>query len=382
MRSRSPSVFRTQAWQGIIVSLAAALLHVAPVVGQVPETDHWDLGVIASDADLSPDDRLIAVTSEVPTARQQASQIVESLEVWDYRQHNKIASVRLATYVWAEKGTNPVRFTADGLLLAAADSTKVHVLETASLRSMRLIEPPLPPDFRISALESSPIGHVSIIVTRRERIRNCMLFAYDLDTGDLLFDWRPPSWVCPISIAWKPDGTQFAVAATDPSIRGDRLHIFSTNPWGHVRMLKGEVPPLLAFSNDHVYAVGGSLFGKGPVFKRHLGMTVFNAHEWKRQKTIFLPSKDIHDSVSFANGRLLADTGTVKTDYDWSDLVGYAFATDAQITIWEGEARSVIFTSAPLQIKKPHNREVRLRLSRTGRMVLFNPQDPQIFQIP
>jgi WD40 repeat protein len=350
--------------------------------GTTQETDHWDLGVIATDADLSPDDRLIAVTSEVPIAPQRAAQIVESLEVWDYRQHKKIAGAGLATYVWTEKGKNPVRFTADGLLLAAADSTKVHLFETASLRSIRVIEPPLSQGFRIRALETSPIGHVAVIVTRRERIRTCMLFAYDLDTGASLFDWKPPDWVCPISIAWKPDGTEFAVAATDPAIKSDRLHIFTTDPWAHVRVLSGEIPPFLAFSNDHIYAVGGSLFGKGSVFKRHLGMTVFDVHGWKRQKKIFLANKDIHDSVSFANGRLLADTGTVKTDFDWSDAVGYAFATDAEITIWEGEARSIIFTSPPLQIEKPHNREVRLRLSRTGRMVLFNPQNPQVFQIP
>jgi len=220
------------------------------------ETNHWDLGVITTDADLSPDDRLIAITSELPTAPQEAAQIVESLEVWDYRQPQKITSSQLATYVWAKKGKNPVRFTADGLLLAAADSTKVHVFEAASLRVARLIEPPLPQDFLITALEPSPIGHVSIIVTRRERIRACMLFAYNLDTGDLLFDWMPADWVCPTSIAWKPDGTQFAVAATDPAIKDCRLHIFSTNPWAHLRVLKGQIPPLLAFSNDHVYVVG------------------------------------------------------------------------------------------------------------------------------
>jgi hypothetical protein len=208
-----------------------------------------------------------------------------------------------------------------------------------------------------------------------------MLFAYDLDTGNLLFDWKPPDWVCPTSIAWKPDGTQFAVAATDPSIKNDRLHIFSTNPWEHVRMLKGEIPPHLTFSNDHLYAVGRSLFGKGSVFKRHLGMTVFDVHGWKRQRDIILANKDIHDSVSFANDRLLAHTGTVKTSYDWSDMVGYAFATDAQLTIWEGDAKSVVFTSAPQPIPE-RGSEVRMRLSRTGKMVLFNPQKPQVFQIP
>jgi hypothetical protein len=362
-----------------LVSVIVFALLAATAQEASPTTsDHWDLGLTTTDADISPDDRLIAVTSEFHTAPHATAQTVESLEVWDYRQHNKIASSKLATYVWAERGTNPVRFTADGLLLAAADSTKVHVFETASLRAMRLIEPPLPQGYRISALEPSPIGHVSIIVTRRER-RTCMLFAYDLDTGDLLFDWKPPDWVCPISIAWKPDGTQIAVTATGPSIKADRLHIFSTNPWAHVRTLKGEIPGPIAFSNDHLYAVEGA-DSKSSLFKSHLDMTVFDAHGWKRQKAISLPHKDIHDSVSFANGRLLADTGTVKTDFDWLDGVRYAFATSAQITIWEGEARTIIFTSTPLPTKRPSG--IRMRLSRTGRMVLFNPQNPQVFQIP
>jgi hypothetical protein len=148
MNSSWSSVLRRQACKGVIVSLATALLHVVPVVGQVRDTNHWDLGVITTDADLSPDDRLIAITSVSPTGPQEAAQIVESLEVWDYRQHHKIVSANLATQVRTEHGENPVRFTADGLLLAAADSTKVHVFEVASLGSIRLIQPPLPPDFR------------------------------------------------------------------------------------------------------------------------------------------------------------------------------------------------------------------------------------------
>jgi hypothetical protein len=379
--STSFSALRTQAWQWAIISVAALLLQLLPAVAQSPRIQHWDLGLITMDADLSSDDGRLAVTSASRTASQGAAQIVESLEVWDYRQHIKVASTQLATYVWAEEVKNPVRYTADGLLIAAADPTRVHVLEANSLRSMRVIELPLPQDFRIRAVELSPIGRIAIIVMRRERIRTCVLFAYDLDTGNLLFDWKPPSWVCPTSIAWKPDGTQFAVAATDPSIKDDRLHIFSANPWALQKTLKGQIPPYVAFSDDHVYAVGASLFGKGSVFKRHLGMTVFDAHGWRRQKKIFLPNKDIHDSVSFANGRLLADTGTVKTNYDWSDLAGYAFATNAQATIWKGEAESIIFTSPPLTIAK-HARGARMRLSRSGKMVLLNPRNPEVFQVP
>jgi len=379
---RSPLALRTPARQPVIVSFAVAiLLLVSSAFGQESELKHWDLGLSTTDGDVSPDDRFVAVTS---TSRV-AAQIVEFLEVWDFRQQKKIATAQLATYSSAERVKYPVRFTADGLLLAAADRTRLHVFEGASLRTARLIEPPLPEDFRISAVESSPIGHAAIIAAWKEkREHDGMLFAYDLDTGRLLFDWKPPSWVRPISISWKPDGTEFAVAATDPSLdKGCRLHIFSTSPWRQVREVRGKTPCSIAFTNSHLYAVGGSLFGKGHVFRRHLGMTVFDTNRWKRQKTIFLPGKDIHDSVSFANVRLLADTGTVKTSFDWTDMVGYASASTAQFTLWEGEAQSILLTSPQLSISR---RELSLgldmRLSRSGKMVLVNPKNPQVFQLP
>ena len=203
-----------------------------------------------------------------------------------------------------------------------------------------------------------------------------MLFAYDLDTGDLLLTGSPRSWVCPISIAWKPDGTQIAATATDPSIKAARLHISSTNPWAHVRTLKGEIPGPIAFSNGHLYAVEGA-DSKSSLFKSHLDIAVFNTHGWKRQKAISLPHKDIHDSVSFANGRLLADTGTVKTDFDWLDGVSTRSLLVRRFTIWEGEARTIIFTSTPLPTKRPSG--IHMRLSRTEEWFCSILKKPQIF---
>jgi hypothetical protein len=359
-------------WQRLLffVLLATAI----PACGQSAEIDHWDLGLATSDADLSPDDSLLAVTSvSLPVAGEAGAQIIDSLEVWDYRRHKKVAGAKMA---FSPVG---VRFTADGsFLVVVAEPTRLHVLDAATLKSVRLIELPLSEHFRISVMETSPTGHVVIVAADNGNIYGA-LFAYDLDTGRQLLEWKPPGAVH--SISWKPDGTQFATAAPYlcTSI-GNEVDVFSAETWGHVQSLSAKNAHSLAFSHDRLYAVQTSLC-KGSVFKRHLGMTAFDAHGWKREKTIFLPKNDIHGSVSFANGRLLADTGTVKTDYDWSDMVGYAFATDAQLTIWEGDAKSVIFTSAPLAIPKRPS-ETRLRLSRTGKMVLFNPQSPQVFKVP
>jgi hypothetical protein len=343
-------------------------------LGQSFESNHWDLRLTTTDADISPDDRLLAITLE----SRGAPQIEESLEVWDYREHAKISSTQLATYVKFRPTPNAVRFSADGLLLTASDPTRLHVLEAATLKSIRLIEPPLEDGFRIFDVETSPIGHLVVIAANNYTLG--VLFAYDLDTGRLLFQWKAPHAVS--SISWKQDGTLFAVAT--PALctwYRDTVHIFSTNPWLHLKMLTARNPVSLAFSEDHLYLVESS-WCKGSAFDRHLGLEAFAVRGWKRSKTLYLPHEDIHSFVSFANGRLLANTGEVRTEHDWLDGTTTGINLNVQFTIWKGDTSSIEFTSPPLAV--PARRVFQksgLRLSRTGKMVLLYPQ-PQVFQIP
>ena len=316
---------------------------------------------------------------ESPSAPQKArEQIVESLEVWDYRQHAKISSTQLATYINIKPTPNAVRFSADGLLLVASDPTRLHVLETATLKSIRLIEPPLEDGFRIFAVETSPIGHLVIIAANHET--SGVLFAYDLDTGRMLFQWQSPHGVS--SISWKPDGALFAVAAPFLCTRfRDTVHVFSTNPWQHLQMLTARNPVSLAFSAEHLYLVESS-FCKGSAFDRHLGLEAFTIRGWKRSKTLYLPHEDIHSSVSSANGRLLANTGEVRTEHDWLDATTWGINVNVRFTIWKGDTSSLEFTSPPLPVP-PHRALLKsgLRLSRTGKTVLLYPE-AQVFQIP
>jgi hypothetical protein len=352
--------------------------------GQGSELNHWDLGLTTTDADISPDDRLLAITLESPSAPQKfRAQILESLDVWYYRQRTRISSTLLATYIINDglmPNPNAVRFSADGLLLAASSPTRLHVLEAVTLKSIRLIEPPLERLFRIVAVETSPIGHLVIIAANNIYHSTGLLFAYDLDTGRLLIQWRSPHRVS--SISWKQDGTLFAVAA--PSVCGrsrDTVHVFSTNPWQHLQMLTASDPVSLAFSGEYLYLVESSGC-KGLMFDRHLGLKAFAIRGWERSKTRYLRHEDIHSSVSFANGRLLANTGEVKTEHNWLDGTTWGINLNVQFTIWKGDTSSVEFTSPFLAT--PANRgflNSGLRLSRSGKMVLLYPQ-AQIFQIP
>jgi WD40 repeat protein len=356
-----------------------ALLAATAQEASLTASNHWDLGLTTTDADISPDDRLVAITLESRSPPQKArEQIIESLEVWDYRQHAKISGTQLASYVNIKPTPNAVRFSADGLLLAASDPTRLHVLEAATLKSIRLIEPPLEDGFRIFAVETSPIGHLAIVAANH--YASGVLFAYDLDTGRLLFQWKSPRGMG--SISWKQDGTLFAVVTAFPCARfRDTIHVFSTNPWQHLQTLTARDPVSLAFSEEHLYLVESS-FCKGSAFDRHLGLEAFAIRGWKRSKTLYLPHKDIHSFVSSANGRLLANTGEVRTEHNWLDATTWGVNVTVQFTVWKDDTSSVEFTSPPLAVPVPGAfLKSGLRLSRTGKMVLLYPQ-PQVFQIP
>lgn len=363
--------------QRTLVLFALAMLAV-PASGQVSAPKHWELGFTTTDADTSPDDRLLAVTVESPSTPQRPREpIVESVEIWDYRQKIKIGNTRLATYPNSMPTSNTVRFTADGLFLIASEPTKVHVLDAATLNSLRVIEPPLDQGFRINKLETSPSGHVAIVAANGFP-NSAVLFAYDLDSGRLLFQWKSPHQVT--SVSWKLDGTEFAVAAPFPCTWfRDTIHVFSVNPWLHLETLKARNPTSVAFSEDRLYFVESG-FCKGSMFDRHLGLESFDINGWHRLQTVLLPNRDIHSFVSFANGRLLAGTGNVKIQHDWLDGTTWGVETYLQFTTWEGDARSIIFSSVPVAGRTFDGDTA--RLSRTGKTVLLNPRNPQVFQVP
>jgi len=135
------------------------------VLAQVPAASRWELGIPILDADLSPDDRLLAVTTtslEHPKSGQIAD---ESLSIWDYREQRKIVETRVGTYpVGAQPGT--VRFTSDGALLVTADAHSIHVFDGTTLKLLREIQPPLADRFVIREIESSPVSHVAIVSAR------------------------------------------------------------------------------------------------------------------------------------------------------------------------------------------------------------------------
>src|SRR5215469_4260140 len=140
--SHSLSAIDRQSWLWVALSLVTLL--VGSTLGQSTATRHWDLSLAATDADLSPDDHLLAVTLETTGAPTNGhTQAVESVQVWDYRENRKISDTELATYPKIVPTPNSLPFTADGTLLVVSEPPRLHVLDPSSLTSLRVIEPPL-----------------------------------------------------------------------------------------------------------------------------------------------------------------------------------------------------------------------------------------------
>lgn len=337
---------------------------------------HWQLGVTATDSDLSPDDRLLAVTVETRSGSHDGhEQAVESVQMWDYKYDRKISDVQLAIYPKIEPTPNIVRFTADGKLLVVSEPAKLHVLQASALKPFRVIEPPLG-DYRIFHIETSPNGHIAIVGANHYTAG--MLFAYDLDSGSLLFHLNVPSVS---SIAWTLDGKRFAAATPSFCTRFKEatIQIFDTSPWERVRTLTMRDPASLTFSENRLYGVQSS-WCKGSISNRHLGMEAFDLGTWKRQKTLFLPHKDIHGSVSYSGGRLLANTGKVESKFDWLDAVTWSHDISVEFTIWGDDAGSELLSLGPFTVP-PQLPGSRVRLSRSGKMILLKTKNPQVFQL-
>lgn len=264
--------------------------------------------------------------------------------------------------------------------LVVSEPRTLYVLDPSTLKLIHAIEPPLPDDFRIFHVETAPIGHVAIVGANR--YVTGMLFAYDIDTGIMLFRWEPPYGVG--SIAWKPDGTQFAVATPMLCTRArDAIQIFNASPWSHLRTLKARNPTSVALSEERLFVVESGAC-KGSIFDRHLGLESFDTQEWRRHQTMFLRGRDIHDWVSYADGRLVADTGEIKTSHDWLDATTTGTSLDMQFTVWAREPLSVEFTSRSWEVPRRLPPAMSsLRLSRTGKMImLIHDHKPQVFEIP
>jgi WD40 repeat protein len=355
-----------------IVMLLVACLPSDSISAQAPSPGHWELEFSVLDADLSPDDQLVAVTTGSPEHPKHGEAVSESAALWDYRQNRKVAEAHVGSFSsGAQPG--PVRFTSDGALLVAADARTIHVFDPTTLKLLRDIEPPLTTEFLIREIETSPISHVAVIAV--DESFHGWLFVYDLDTGREVAQRLRTVGVT--SISWKPDGTEFAVAMSWGGV-----DVFRFGSRGQVAAtLRGRDLMSVAFSNDRLYGVQTSV-RKGSVFNRHLGIDVFDS-QGRHKKKLFLPRKDIHDSVAYSNGKLLADTGTVKARFDALDMQTFAGASDAQITVWNSDTRSVIYTSDSLKIRPSSHRSfVEMRLSRTGKMAIVVDRYVRLFQLP
>jgi len=87
---------------------------------------------------------------------------------------------------------------------------------------------------------------------------------------------------------------------------GGDVDLFRFGVWSHpASSIHGKHLMAVALSNDNIYGVQSSFFTKSAVFRISLKIEVFDI-KGNPKKPISLSHKDIHDSISYGNGRLLA----------------------------------------------------------------------------
>src|SRR6185312_5827357 len=160
----------------ILAILLAASVRLSCGAAQTPSDENWELGIKVLDADLSPSDQLVAVTTESPQNPTRGESVDEWLELWDLDKHRQLAKAHIATYV-ARAGprTGPVRFTSDGKFVVVACAGAITVFDAATLNVVRAIK--FPPGVGIRLFEISPASHTAVVASGGE------LFAVDLDSS-------------------------------------------------------------------------------------------------------------------------------------------------------------------------------------------------------
>lgn len=376
---KSPSQRLSRRCFAMLTVFLAACLLLHSGSAQAPTAPHWELSVPVLDADISPDDRFVAITTESPEFPQRGETVNESAAIWDYKQHKEIAKAAVADSLAGLRArSGPIRFTYDGAFLVAAAEGSIRVFDAATLKLLRTIEPPLSSGCCIREIETSPVSHVALVAADNNGLRGELL-AYNLDDGRELL--RRTDITRATSIAWRPDGAQFALAMPFPCSRRGDIEVFSFGSWAQIAQIHGPNLESVAFGSNKLYAVQTS-FCKGTVFNRHLGMEVFDS-KGKHKKNILLAGRDIHDSVSYSNGMVLADTGTVNAEFDALDMTTSAAAAAARMTIWKSDTGSIAFSSEPIDIHAgSHTPYAILRLSRTGKMVIVVDRYVRVFQLP
>ncbi|MHB8412966.1 MAG: WD40 repeat domain-containing protein [Candidatus Acidiferrales bacterium] len=352
-----------------------------------------DTGWDTNGADISPDSRFVAVEASKGSKEGQSIELVNEIQVWDFRNRKRVASKVLSREKFSDPhdiSSDPqfVRYADAGAKIVVCQLDHLLVLDSKTLDQLQSIDlgkvtwPRVPPNW-------SSDSHVADAEVNANATRAAVLLAwgagggqlrvYDLTSGSLIRKWDfgtdfPGRG--PISI--DPEGRQVAIS----------LGLFSPGE----RLLRSKERNVLILNVDSGkigtaintgYIAGGICFASsGTLLTVSLNpeqryfpkdtLKIWNAQTGKLMRQIASPPGGIHDSVAVsANGRVaLAYIGLEKKDSHWWQETDYVTVYQ-RFRLWDLDTGRVIATSPDILPIVPGNPN--FRLSPRGDVVVIYP---------
>jgi hypothetical protein len=354
-----------------------------------------------SSADISPDETLVATL----VTRSDSTKTVEAAQLWDFRHERLIAEMPLVEVATASHGVPTrrfTRFTSDGTLVVVYLDHCLYVLSGIDLHRIREIPLTSPPDktesfesksvvrsytekASVEIFEVSPTGHRAAATW--VGAGPAQLEVYDLDSGKRLSEFyvRPPA-----GLRWDANGQQFILAVDtgnqipSPNQDPDLLVIDALSGAERLLLNTGMAVGGIAITPDgRAWVVDRAERG---LFTNHTPkMKVFDLHTGKQLRKLEGHGSGVRYAVSASRSgdRVVAFTGTVKTKFDWGDMVSFDTVVDLSFSVWDANNYQGIVTSQTLPSPPKYwafdpSGET-LRISSKGGFVLFGPN---IYELP
>lgn len=387
-----------------------------------PEMRMYRLPLRANSADISPDERFVAIQTTRALQRTDSEQkYAEFVEVWDFRRLVMVQDSEIAkTNESAQWRSKFVRYTGDGeMLVTYVGDYYLRILRASDLQEIgrinlelnapRLFEETEDAQFMRQNIEwmakrlgrpapTSPhVGYVGLCglevapALRRVAILVCLatwpyrgeLRIYDLEAKSLEGMWPSSKAVFGGTIAWRPDGKKVAVLMD--TLFQNTLLVIDGSPVADEIKADRFVSSVAFTSDDRILTVGAS--DVGLIFNRNPKMRIFDAESGKQVKKLGSPLKrgvKWQVAASADSTRVVAYTNVEKAVWDWGEMyptIVPAFL-EIRFTVWEWPSRKVFVTSPDV----PEIDRRRLRLSAHGHLVLaYTPDgkgDVFMFEIP
>ena len=384
------------------------------------ELKTYSLPSNSTSADISPDERLVAAVQLHGDSTGDPAKIMttDSVQLWDFQQARLVGQTVLRketrdrsntpTYARSEY----IRYSADGLIIAAYIDHTIYVFQASNLREIRRIQTSGPPQVThtyktksgpqsytvtssVAAFELSPVTHEAAVVWVRGIEEDSWIDIVNLDSGEETV-WSPRErgfgvWN-PTAVAWTSDGNQLVVAIPNQfpcNHPGSEPDVFVVQPLtGEIQnefttgLLVGDIA---VTPDGRVLAVDKDCIGL--FANHHPPLRVFDLGTGKMLKEVYGRGSGVRYVVSASQdgSRVAAYTSILKPRFDWLDMAAYGVTADPTFSVWNLKNYEGLVTSQRLSLSEGMTGPIHIqgsvpmRISPKGRFLV---QGTNIYELP